>query len=58
MKWNNAADILWDKKFYKGSKPLSGNGIRYIFSNDYFAYFKQCCEHNLLKGLFYDEKKN
>jgi len=53
---NNAADILWDKKFYKGSKPLSGNGIRYIFSNDYFSYFKNCYEQNLLKGLFYDEK--
>ena len=54
---NNAAEILWDRKIYKGSKPLSGNGIRYIFSNDYFSFFKECYLNNTLKGLFYDKKK-
>ena len=54
---NNAAEVLWDRGIYKGSKPLSGNGIRYIYSNDYFNFFKECYNKNLLKGLFYDSKK-
>ena len=55
---NNAAEVLWDRGIYKGSKPLLGNGIRYVYSNDYFNFFKRCYKNNMLKGLFYDEEKN
>ena len=54
---NNAGEILWDKKLYKGCKPLSGNGIRYIFSNDYFSFFKDCFEANKLENIFYKISK-
>ena len=54
---NNASEILWDRKIYKGSKPFTGTGIRYIFSKDYFAFFKECHANNLLKGLFYEKEQ-
>ena len=51
---NNAAEVLWERGNYKGSKPLQGNGLRYIYSNDYFNFFKECNKNNMLSGLFYE----
>ena len=50
---NSAAEILWDRRIYKGSKPLSGNGIRYVFSSEYFDFFKEYFELNKLENIFY-----
>jgi aminoglycoside 3-N-acetyltransferase len=50
---NSAADILWNRRIYKGSKPLMGNGIRYIFSTEYFDFFKECFELKKLENIFY-----
>ncbi len=50
---NNAAEILWNKKIYKGNKPFIGNGIRYIYANEYFNFFKECYEKNNLRNVFY-----
>jgi aminoglycoside 3-N-acetyltransferase len=54
---NNAANILWERKLYKGCQPKSGNGIRYIFTNDYFNFFKECFELNRLENFFYKKNK-
>lgn len=50
---NNAGEILWDSKIYKGYKPLLGNGIRYIYANEYFAFFKKYFELKKLENVFY-----
>ena len=55
---NNAAQILWQRKYYNGSKPFVGNGIRYIFSQDYFEFFEECYKKDLLNGLFYTQNDN
>ena len=54
---NNAAEVLWDRGIYKGSKPLLGNGIRYIYSSEYFNFFKECFELNKLENVFYKKTK-
>ncbi len=37
---NNTAQILWQRKYYKGSELFVGNDIRYFFSQDYLLFLK------------------
>jgi aminoglycoside 3-N-acetyltransferase len=53
---NPASEILWEKNKYKGNKPFTNNGMRYIYANDYFNFFKKNYDLNTLENIFYDKK--
>ena len=53
---NPASDILWERNLYKGQKPFVGNGLRFIYANDYFNFFKEYYELHKLENIFYEKK--
>ncbi len=54
---NPAGELLWKKKHYKGFKPFEGNGLRYVYSKDYFDLFKELFYKNQCNPYYYDTIK-
>jgi aminoglycoside 3-N-acetyltransferase len=54
---NPAADLLWEKKLYKGNRPFINNGLRFISSKNYFNFFSKLYEQKKCRFFYYDIKK-
>ncbi len=50
-----AGELLWERNLYKGNKINEGNGLRFVYANDYFDFFKELYEQNKCKPYFYDK---
>jgi len=49
-----AGELMWEKGIYHGSRPFVGNGLRFVFANDYFNLFNELLNQEKSRPYYYD----
>ena len=54
---NPAGELLWKMGKFYGNKPLRNNGLRYVFSQDYFNLFEKLLKEKKSSPYYYKTSK-